>query len=1153
MIDVLLIEDNSTDALVVRDGLEHAGGSGYAVTHVETLREALQLLRTRRFDVVLSDLSLPDSDGFATFEQLHASAPDVPTIVLTGRDDDKVAVQAVRAGAQDYILKGRMNESALERSIGYAIERQGFQQDLAKSRANLEEAQRIAQLGSWELDLSHLDNVSQNSLFWSDEVFRIFGLDPGDREATYEKFLRAVHPDDRDRVHDAVTNSIERRLPYDLVHRIPQSQREAKWVHARGDVVLDRTNGRPLRMVGTVQDITERKKAEEFLQRQNAELQVLFDLMPVMIWFKDTENRFLRANKRAADAIGATVEAFEGKSAHEIYPRDAAGFYADDLEVIRSGAPKLGIIETLHGPDGKKLWIQTDKVPYCDKDGKVIGIVVMAQDITKSRESEEAMLLLASAVDQARDSILITDAELDAPGPRILFVNPAFTKLTGHTVEEALGKTPRILQGPRTDRSVTSRLRESLSRGEPFHGEAINYRKDGTEFVLEWQVAPIREAGGAITHFVAIQHDITERKNAENALRDSEERFRQLAENIDEVFWMLDPHDGRILYVSPAYESIWGLSCARLCDEPHHWLEAVHPEDLESTLEASAHARDGNYDVQYRIVRPDQSVRWIRDRAFPVRNEAGEIYRIVGVAEDISDRRFSDEALKMQGRVLESMTEGVTVSDEQGEIVFSNAACNAMFGYEPDEITGQHMSVLNHMSQEESRKFERQLAAHLQERGFWTGELNSRKKDGSVFVTQSRISVLEIAGARSFVAVFEDITEKKNLESQFLRSQRMESVGRLSSGIAHDLNNILSPILMSVSMLRRQLAPAQVEKMLNMIESSTERGAALIKQLLTFGRGSEVAREVVRTRGLIEEMVKIIGGTFPKNIAFSVKSPEDCWPVMGDETQLHQVLLNLCVNARDAMPDGGALTLTAANIRLDASYAAMHVEAVPGPYGVLRVSDTGAGIPPDIINKIFDPFFTTKSKGKGTGLGLSTVIGIVKNHDGFLNLRSEVGSGSTFEIYLPAVPDALEAGMVAHAPAAPRGNDELILVVDDEPGIRDILESTLVQHGYRVLTAGDGTEAVALFSRHRGEIQMVMTDIMMPYMDGVIMSRTLKRIDPSIRIIASSGIGSAKGKKDKTAELRSLGIRTFLTKPFSATEFLTAIHESLAAASPAGP
>ena len=660
------------------------------------------------------------------------------------------------------------------------------------------------------------------------------------------------------------------------------------------------------------------------------------------------------------------------------------------------------------------------------------------------------------------------------------------------------------------------------------------------------QAAAVSMMADAVRHREKAEQAYEELKREMTERRMLEEKFREQASLLDKAQDAILAHDleQRITYWNKGAERLYGWSAQEVVGRP---LAQLLYKDPEAFYRASEQViQTGEWVGELHQIGKDGRGLVIVGHWTLVRDAAGQAKSVLAINTDITGRKQTDEALKMQGRVLESMAEGVTVCDEDGIIVFSNDSCNTMFGYNSGELIGQHYSVIRSLPQDESRRAMDELFGVLREKGAWMGEMNSRKKDGTPFITRSRISVLEMDGVRSFVAVVEDITEKKNMEAKFLRSQRMESVGRLSSGIAHDMNNILTPIFISSFMLRRKLPPEDFEKMLGNIETNAQRGADLIKQLLTVNCDMSGQRHVVQTSQLASDMMKIMSGTFPKNITLSANTPEDVWPVIGDPTQLHQVLLNLCVNARDAMPAGGVLSLSTENIRLDENFAAMNVDAMPGPYVVIRVSDTGEGIPAEVIDKIFDPFFTTKETGKGTGLGLSTVMGIVKSHQGFVNLRSRVSMGSVFEIYLPAAPDAVAASSAAPAMQAPRGQGELILVVDDEEVIREVVQKTLCAHGYRVITAGDGTEAIAQFSQNRGEIKAVLTDIMMPFMDGVTLSRTLKKMDPTIQIIATSGMGSAKGRQDKAAALASLQINTFLNKPYSANEILTAIGELLA-------
>lgn len=388
------------------------------------------------------------------------------------------------------------------------------------------------------------------------------------------------------------------------------------------------------------------------------------------------------------------------------------------------------------------------------------------------------------------------------------------------------------------------------------------------------------------------------------------------------------------------------------------------------------------------------------------------------------------------------------------------------------------------------------------------------------------------------IGIHMDITEKKLLEEQFLRAQRLESLGTLASGIAHDLNNILTPVLLVVQLLPLKLPNLDeaMQRKLQILETSAHRGADLVKQILAFARGVEGKRFFLEINHLLREIQKLIQQTLPKSIEIRSFIPAELWPVQGDATQLHQVFMNLCVNARDAMPNGGTLEMTASNMTLDHAFAQMHLEAKVGPYVVITVADTGTGIAPNIRHRIFDPFFTTKDVGKGTGLGLSAVLGIVESHGGFIDLRSEVNRGSEFKVYLPAT--------LTTAPAPEEdldllfGQQEMILVVDDEPAICEITKTTLETYNYRVVTATDGVSAIALLAEHRDQIYAILMDLMMPSMDGLTAIPLLRRLKPDLHIVAMSGLNS----KESVAQAERLGFQGFLPKPFNTKELLLTLR-----------
>jgi two-component system cell cycle sensor histidine kinase/response regulator CckA len=492
---------------------------------------------------------------------------------------------------------------------------------------------------------------------------------------------------------------------------------------------------------------------------------------------------------------------------------------------------------------------------------------------------------------------------------------------------------------------------------------------------------------------------------------------------------------------------------------------------------------------------------------------------------------------------FENAAMGVALVNPTGQLLKANRALQQMLGYSEPELRAMTFTKFTHPDDVAADlDFYKELIAG--QRDQYQLEKRFLRKDGGIISTRLTVSVVRSAAGKPQYAIgmIEDITEKKRLELQFLRTQRLEGIGAVASGVAHDLNNILAPILMSVPMLRWGISPEESDKIHTTIETSARRGADLVKQLLTFGRGIEGKRSHLQAGHLLREMAIITGETFPKSIQIRSTCDPELWPVHGDPTQLHQVLLNLCVNARDAMPQGGKLTLTATNIVLDEQYATMLPEAKAGPYMMIRVADTGKGIAPELIERIFEPFFTTKEVGCGTGLGLSTVMGIVRSHGGFLTVDSQPGQGTEFAIYLPAAPGCETATNEAVQEQPPRGNGELILLVDDETAITDISRRTLEKYGYRVLIAHDGVDALTLYARQTAEIKAVVTDLEMPFLDGFGLVQAIKRIQPEAPILIATGRDSEDNNNEKLEQLREAGVARFLTKPFTSHTLLDSVH-----------
>ena len=504
------------------------------------------------------------------------------------------------------------------------------------------------------------------------------------------------------------------------------------------------------------------------------------------------------------------------------------------------------------------------------------------------------------------------------------------------------------------------------------------------------------------------------------------------------------------------------------------------------------------------------------------------------------ERKRAEQKIREQAALLDVATDAILVRDLENQILFWNKGAERLYGWKALDALGKNASDL--WNQENLPEF-KEAQNTLANIGSWQGELHQVTKSGKEIIVESRWTLVRDfeEKPKSILVVNTDITQKKQLEAQFLRAQRMESIGTLASGIAHDLNNVLAPILMTAQLLETQFDVPRSKRLLPILVTNAKRGAALVKQVLSFARGLEGERTIVQVKHLILEIKHIATETFPKSIEIYTDIPQYLWTVSGDATQLHQVLMNLCVNARDAMPQGGTLSISAENLFIDENYARMNLDATVGPYIVITVADTGTGIPPEILDRIFEPFFTTKELGKGTGLGLSTVVGIIKSHGGFVNVYSEVGRGTQFKVYLSAV-EAMET-QEAEELEMPSGHGELILVVDDEAAICETTKTSLETYNYKVLTASDGIEAVALYVQHREEISLVLVDMMMPSMDGPTTIRTLQKINPLVKIIAVSGLTSS----DKVAAAASAGVKTFLEKPYTAKELLQTINEVLTA------
>lgn len=900
----------------------------------------------------------------------------------------------------------------------------------------------------------------------------------------------------------------------------------------------------------------EKLRQSETAQRQLAETQMailnalpahiaLVDLHGVIISTNDVWRRLVSANALQGPEFGVGqnyVEVCEQASGNCSEEAHAAA--AGIRSVLRGEARDFTLEYPCHSPTEQR-WFRLVVTPM--REDRPAGAVVMHVNVTDRKLAEEALASSEGNMAAGQRIAHIGSWEIKLTNLIDVYANrPRWSdemfRIMGYEPGAVEVSTDLFIrQVPAEEREAIRReVAAAIAERRQYHVVHRLLRPNGEERLVEEMAQIIYdEKTGQPLKMIGTAHDITEQRRTEDALRENETKFRTLFDVAKDAIFML--HDGVFVDCNAMGPELFGATRDQVIGHsPIQFSPPTQPDGRASEEKAREI-------IQRALEGEPQFFEWMHQRMdgteVPVEVSLcrfelrGEPF-IQCIVRNIAERKRTEARFR---RLVDSNAQGVFFWNTKGEITGANDAFLQLIGYHRKELEAGAINWMEVTAQEYAHLDRRALEELASTGTCATYEKELCRKDGT------RVPVL--LGAAMFednrdegVCFMLDLTERKKLEQQFLRAQRMESIGTLAGGIAHDLNNILAPIMMSIDILKTVSDHPQAKAILDTIEVSAKRGADIVRQVLSFARGIESERIEVHPKHLLKDLENIIKETFPKDIQMQFSVPEETWKILGDPTQVHQVLLNLCVNARDAMPHGGKLTIGAENCVLDEHYAVMNTQAKAGRYVRISVTDSGTGMPPGIIDKIFEPFFTTKELNKGTGLGLSTVMAVVKSHDGVVNVYSEPGRGTTFKVYLPAMESSTEVGERQTTQLSlERGKGETILVIDDEASILTITSQTLQAFGYRVLTATDGADALAIYAEHKSEIAAVLTDMMMPVMEGMAVIHVLTRINPSVKIIAASGLSA---NSDVTAA-SSGTVKHFLTKPYTAGTLLRAIRAIL--------
>jgi PAS domain S-box-containing protein len=1025
------------------------------------------------------------------------------------------------------------------------VDKKQVERALDGSERRLELALDAAGIGFWERDLRTGVTVI------SGEYARLHALPPDHSPLTHEDWLQLVHPDDRYRVDQQYRESLEQTHFWDTEFRLLWPDGSVHWSLAKGQVFLN-DEGRPIRLAGISIEVTERKRVED----QRSRLASIVESSEDAIFSKNLDGTIVSWNAGAEKLFGYTAQEIIGKSMSLLLPPEHRHEFPQILGRIQSGARLEHYEVNRMRKDGSRVEVSVTISPLKDSGGILVGTSTIAHDITQRKQAEEALRMSQQRLELAQEAAGVATWDWDI-GANQKHCSKEYGRLYG-LPQGDLGPLPEEwlqLVHPEDRGRIREELNRALDGTGHYNTEFRVVWPDGTIHWLLGKGEVFRDSNGKPIRMLGVNMDISERKYAEQALRESEERFRTMADTAPVMIWISGP-DKLCNFFNKAWLAFTGRAMEQECG--NSWAEGVHPEDLDrcfASYRASFDAREP-FQIEYRLRRGDGQYRWVLDNGVPRFESGGVFAGYIGSCIDITDVKRAEQELALNQAlreseekyhsIVETMTEGVWILDRDDRTTFVNQQMAAMLGYSVEQMVGRH--VLD-FKDEEARPIALQRLERRRQGITEQYDSTFQTSDGCRLTVLISTRPLWDGDGRyaGTLGIITDITERSLLEERLHRANKMEAIGRLAGGVAHDFNNLLTVINGYSDLLLQNLnAGDRVHAQLTNIRSAGQRAQELTTQILAFSRNQMRATDTLNLRNVIEDVEEMLRRMIGEDIELLTTFDPELGNIRADRTEIIQVLLNLAVNARDAMPTGGRLTFALANVEVDEKDVRTHPGSRPGAHVLLTVTDTGFGMDAEIQKHLFEPFFTTKQVGKGTGLGLATVYGIVSQSNGWIQVDSKPRQGTTFRIYWPLVAGVFPKEVVGVPPKEkdhtglpdqPLFGTETVLVVEDQAQVREMTCSILKQFGYQVLEASSGEEALCLAEAHTGPLHLLLTDVVMPGMNGMELATRLKTMRPTPILFMS-------GYSDRTEAVHDSGV-TYIQKPFTSDTLVRKVREIL--------